>query len=569
MKKTILFAALLVFMQFFVHGQPATDMIPLLTQYQADAQLLNKKYPLKYTDGYFKRMHRFYMDWNRTLAALPYTTFKVDERIDYQLLRRAIKSGQADLTQLEIDRSLAERALSFTSPIIEFQEIRSVGKQPNAKLWAATMNGLAVKIDKATSEILKKEIVLTPIAFAAAAKIADQYKSVLAESVKFYDGYDPMFTSLVKEPYKNVDVAIKKYISTLRENAALSSQKDDGSGIIGNPIGREAFINGLKEEMIAYTPEEIQVIAMREFAWCDREMLKASAEMGFGNDWKAAMEKVKKDYVAPGKQPELIKFLADEATNYVSDNNLITVPAMAREGWSMYMLSAREQLTAPFFLGGESILIAYPVDGMTDTAKAMSLRGNNKHFSRATVFHELIPGHNLQYFMQNRYKTYRRPYGRTPFWTEGWALYWEMLLYDRGFQTTPEDKVGALFWRMHRCARIIFSINYHLGKWTPQQCIDFLVDRVDFERANAEAEVRRSFTGGYGPLYQIGYMLGGLEFRALHKELVDSGTMTNKDFHDRIMQENSMPVEMVRALLTNQEIPRDFETSWKFAGNNL
>ena len=32
-----------------------------------------------------------------------------------------------------------------------------------------------------------------------------------------------------------------------------------------------------------------------------------------------------------------------------------------------------------------------------------------------------------------------------------------------------------LFWRSHRCARIIFSLNFHLGKWTPQQCVDFLV----------------------------------------------------------------------------------------------
>ena len=50
-----------------------------------------------------------------------------------------------------------------------------------------------------------------------------------------------------------------------------------------------------------------------------------------------------------------------------------------------------------------------------------------------------------------------------------------------------------LFWRMHRCARIIFSLSFHLGKMTPQECIDFLVDKVGHERDNATAEVRRSF----------------------------------------------------------------------------
>ncbi|MCL4866170.1 MAG: DUF885 family protein, partial [Gemmatimonadales bacterium] len=143
----------------------------------------------------------------------------------------------------------------------------------------------------------------------------------------------------------------------------------------------------------------------------------------------------------------------------------------------------------------------------------------NIHFSRATVHHELIPGHHLQGYMTARYNPHRRAFS-TPFWTEGWALWWEMLLWDQGFPRGPEDRVGMLFWRMHRAARIIFSLKFHLGEWTPQQSIDFLVDRVGHERANATAEVRRSFLGTYSPLYQVAYMMGGLQFRALHEELV-------------------------------------------------
>jgi uncharacterized protein (DUF885 family) len=117
---------------------------------------------------------------------------------------------------------------------------------------------------------------------------------------------------------------------------------------------------------------------------------------------------------------------------------------------------------------------------------------------------------------------------------------------------------------MHRCARIIFSLNYHLGKWTPQQCIDFLVDRVNHERANAEGEVRRSFEGGYPPLYQLAYLTGGRQFYALKKELVDSGKMSYKKFHDAIMHLNCMPVEMIRSILTSQPLTSDFKTSWRF-----
>ncbi|MCH5715027.1 DUF885 family protein [Niabella hibiscisoli] len=280
------------------------------------------------------------------------------------------------------------------------------------------------------------------------------------------------------------------------------------------------MIRQLKLEFIPYTPEELVDIANKEFAWCDAELLKASKEMGFGANWKAAQEKVKNSYVPVGQQPAAMLELYNQSVDFLKKHDLVTIPPIAEETWRMTMMSPQQQLVSPFFLGGETLMISYPTDEMAYDDKLMSMRGNNPHFSRATVHHELIAGHHLQGFMNNRYKTYR-DFG-TPFWHEGNALYWEFILWDLNFPRGPEDRIGMLFWRMHRCARIIFSLNYHLNKWTPQQCIDFLVDRVGHERANAEGEVRRSFTGGYGPLYQIAYMIGGLQFYALKKELVDT-----------------------------------------------
>ena len=121
-----------------------------------------------------------------------------------------------------------------------------------------------------------------------------------------------------------------------------------------------------------------------------------------------------------------------------------------------------------------------------------------------------------------------------------------------------------LFWRMHRCARIIFSLGFHLEKMSPQECIDLLVNRIGHERDNATAEVRRSFTTFYGPLYQAAYLLGGIQLHALHHELVDSGKMTDRDFHDAVLKENDIPIDMVRALLSGQSLTPDYTPSWKF-----
>jgi uncharacterized protein (DUF885 family) len=227
-------------------------------------------------------------------------------------------------------------------------------------------------------------------------------------------------------------------------------------------------------------------------------------------------------------------------------------------------MSPELQLVNPFFTGGEVISVSFPTSSMTFEQKMMSMRGNNIPMSRATVFHELIPGHHLQGFMAARHRPYRAVVAGTPFITEGWSLYWELLLWDMKFHKTPADRVGALFWHMHRCARIIFSLSFHLGKMSPEECVNLLVDRVGHERENAAGEVRRSFAGIYSPLYQAAYLLGGMQLYALHKELVDSGKMTNRQFHDAVLKENRIPVEMIRASLIRQRLTRDYSASWKF-----
>ena len=209
------------------------------------------------------------------------------------------------------------------------------------------------------------------------------------------------------------------------------------------------------------------------------------------------------------------------------------------------------------------MLVAYPTEEMAHDTKEMSLRGNNRHFTRAIVHHELVPGHHLQGFIAQRERSYRGAF-RTPFLVEGWCLYWEMVLYDRGFPRTPEERIGMLFWRMHRCARIIVSLKFHLGEMSPEEMIEFLVDRVGHERSGATGEVRRFIGGDYSPLYQAAYMLGGLQLRALKAELVGTGRMTEREFHDTVLQHNSIPVELIRAGMTGQQLHRETESRWRF-----
>ncbi len=521
-----------------------------------------------------------------------------DGKIDYILFRNYLEH---DLRQIDLDeKHQAEAApfVPFSQTIVDLEEARRRMEPVDPKSSAHALSGLTKEVaalQAARQATLKSAPPDKMIANRAGGEVLS-LRAVLRRWFDFYNGYDPMFTWWAAESYKEADAALEKYAIFLRAQvagiheplAAFSgfrragaqipgpaaaaaparpdpSRMDSTDDIIGDPIGREGLLSELASEMIPYTPEQLIAIADKEFAWCEEQMKKASNELGYGDDWKKALEHVKNMYVEPGKQPQLIRDLEREAEAFIDEHDLVTIPPLARETWRMEMMTPQRQLVNPFFTGGEVMSVSYPVESMTFEQKMMSMRGNNIPFSRATVFHELIPGHELQLFMAARYHPYRQIFN-TPFLTEGWSLYWEMLMWDMHFQKTPEDRIGALFWRMHRCARIIFSLSFHLGKMTPQQAVDFLVDRVGHERDNAIGEVRRSFNGSYSPLYQAAYLLGGMQLYALHKELVDSGKMTNRQFHDAVLKEGRMPVEMIRAGLTNQKLARDFGSNWLFYG---
>ncbi len=596
-------------------ARPVSELSEAVNRYAADRSALYRRYDVQYSGAQSTRVREFYTEWQGRLRQVDFRKLGQDARIDYLLLDSRLKYELEYLRRDEQEFAEMAALLPFAPRLMALQETRRRMEPVNAPRVAEMLARLAKEIDSLRKAIEKPagkgDSAQTDTAAASRSdttgprtEVRDEFLRVVepgttkpdtsvrgdttktngkiskvvalraAEQLvqlqrtvegwnRYYSGYDPSFSWWVADPYKKADDAIKAYIKVLREKIVGYKEGEDPP-IIGDPIGAAGLRADLAVEMIAYTPQELVAIAEREFAWCEAEMRKAAREMGFGDDWKAALEKVKTTYVDPGKQPDLIRDLAWEATAFVERLGLVTIPPLATEVWRMEMLTPEAQKRAPFFLyGGEAIQVSFPTSGMEHDDKLMSMRGNNPYFSRATVHHELIPGHHLQNFMTNRYNTHRRPFS-TPFWGEGWALYWEMLLWDKGFARTPEERVGMLFWRTHRAARIIFSLKFHLGEISPQEAVDFLVDRVGHERANATAEVRRSFDGSYSPLYQVAYMMGGLQIRALHQELVGSRRMTDRQFHDAILQGGNMPIEMVRASLTKQSLVPNYVPSWRF-----
>ena len=566
-----------------------SELRDVVGRFDTDRQTLLRFYTIPGSAARRERLRTLYDAWLERLAALDFERLSLEGRVDHVLLRTRVEYERALLGREERIGSEIGPVIPFEPAIIELQEARQ-------KLQFVPPDAAAGALERLTAQVLATHeqvkaagtagaAGVTPLGAVRAAERLDLLRRTLSEWFRFYNGYDPAFTAKVPKLQEALTRALTDYAAFLREKVAglppgagQLAEEEGGRArgneatvrssegpIIGDAIGRDGLFEDLRGEMIPYTPEELIEIGNREYVWCENEMKRAAREMGFGDDWKAALEKVKRVYVPRGDQPRLIRNLALEAIAFIKQRDLITIPPLAEDTWRMSMMTPERMRVNPFFLGGETIQVSYPTNAMAEEDSLMIMRGNGPHLSRATVFHELIPGHGLQGFMAARYNAHRSLF-RTPFYSEGWALYWEMVLWDAGFPRGPEDRVGMLFWRMHRAARIIFSLSFHLGRWTPQQCVDFLVDKVGHERLTAEGEVRRSFNGSYSPLYQVAYMMGALQLRALARELVDTGVMTPRAFNDAVLHEGPMPIEMLRVALGGRPLARDHQASWRFYG---
>ncbi|MFG0317794.1 MAG: DUF885 family protein [Planctomycetota bacterium JB042] len=546
--------------------QAAAPTLPaLIDRYVTDRRALERFHDLPWSSRRLDRLDAFGAEWAARLDALPWDGLDRESRIDWILLRNLVDRDAAE--RADVREKAADDApfLPFAGTILDLEHGRWTLEEVDGETAAETLDRLAERIDAARQATEGDEAERpTPEQAKRLAGKVDGLKRWLDRWHAHGASFDPVFGWWTETPHRAAAEALDAYARHLRETVAGLKGKDDDP-IVGQPLGVEALTRALRHELLAESPAELIAVGEREFAWCDEELRKAADAAGLDGDVAAAIERVKDDHVAPGEQDELVLSLAREAIAFLDDRDLVTIPPLCRETWRVDMMSPREQRMLPFaYYGGQKMVAAFPTDSMPHETKRQAMRGNNVAFTRCVTPHELIPGHHLQGFVGERERTHRRPF-RTPFLGEGWCLYWEFRFLDLGWARTPEERVGMLVWRRHRAARVLLSLKYHLGEISTAEMIDFLVERAGLERDGATGEVRRWIDGGYGPLYQCAYLIGGKQMEALRREVGDR--MSERAFHDAVLARNSIPIAMIRAgLLEEVELTRPFTPTWRIGG---
>lgn len=164
----------------------------------------------------------------------------------------------------------------------------------------------------------------------------------------------------------------------------------------------------------------------------------------------------------------------------------------------------------------------------------------------ALSYHEAVPGHHLQYALdqENQSIPRFRRYGYYNAYSEGWALYSEKLGYDMGGYTDLYQQFGQLTFEMWRACRLVVDTGMHAKGWSRKEAIDYMARNTPLAMIDIETEIDRYISW---PGQALAYKIGELRILALRKEAEQKlgAKFDIRAFHDALLMGGAMPIDML------------------------
>ncbi|HEX5829157.1 MAG TPA: DUF885 domain-containing protein, partial [Candidatus Limnocylindrales bacterium] len=205
--------------------------------------------------------------------------------------------------------------------------------------------------------------------------------------------------------------------------------------------------------------------------------------------------------------------------------------------------------------------VPFAPDGASEEEIQGRLSNNSYGSIPTTSVHEAYPGHHWHLVMRKSAPSspVRKVYG-TPYFNEGWALYTERVMRERGFFTDPLHELQHLSATIFRAARIIVDTSLHLGEMSFDEAVAFMRDKAMLPEPVAIAEVGRYC---WWPTQASSYLTGCLEILEIRRRYLDARGYAGvdpkdapveviRDFHDTIVRAGSLPLGLAdRAVMAS------------------
>ena len=258
--------------------------------------------------------------------------------------------------------------------------------------------------------------------------------------------------------------------------------------------------------------------------------------------------------------------LVDDAllrtTGFVRENDLVSIPDVVTEIIEMPEIHrgvAVAYCDAPGPLESAAVptyVAVSPTPKEWDTARVESFyREYNGTLLHDLTIHEAMPGHVLQlaHAAALRTPTRVRRFGFSGVFVEGWAVYAEELMLDRGY-APAQSRRAALAIRLQQlkmqtrmAINTILDIRVHSMEMTEEEGLRLMTFRGFQEEGEAVGKWRRALlTAGQLPTYFVGYRAVRSiadDLRVLHPEWSD------RQVHDLMLSHGSPAPRHLRTLI--------------------
>lgn len=321
------------------------------------------------------------------------------------------------------------------------------------------------------------------------------------------------------------------------------------TGVSRHPNGKDFYNYMLRVHTTTnLTAEEIHNIGLLEVERIKAEMIEIKNKVGFEGSLEDFFDFVNTDeqFFYPntdeGRQAYIddSKMFLDELTKKLPDYFGILPKA---ELEVKRVEAFREQDGAPqhYFPGtpdGSRAGIYY--------AHLSDMSAMPKTTMEGVAYHEGNPGHHMQISIAQELEsvpTFRTQTMVTAY-SEGWALYSELLAKEMGGYENPYYDFGRLVNEIWRAIRLVVDTGLHAKGWTEADAIAYFSENSSISAGAIKAEVQRYMViPGQATAYKIG-MLKIQELRqSAEEQLGDKFDI--RAFHDVILGGGAMPLELL------------------------
>ena len=315
------------------------------------------------------------------------------------------------------------------------------------------------------------------------------------------------------------------------------------------PVGEEHYHLLLKKRhFLNHDAQSLLALGQDLFDKTKNELAELADEIAPGKSIQEVTRSIQENHPPASEILPAYQKAMEAARDFVIEQNLVSFPP-------------REELNVvptPEFQCHEIPFAAYlspsPKDPkqigyyyVTPVTDNDLLREHNWTGLENTSVHESYPGHHLQFTVANsipQASTLPRLTNESSVFYEGWALYCEQLMEEKGFLKTKEHRFIMLKDRIWRALRIIMDVKTQTEKMSYDEAANLMVRELDFPLAQAQADLNWY---SQSPSTPMGYALGWSIINQLReKEQKRLGDRFNLcEFHDRLLSSGSISLPIV------------------------